>query len=188
MKILGIRGSPRRGGNSDQLLEWFLSSASGEDEVDILTPSQLYIQFCRGCRYCESTGSCVIRDDMAEVATRLLAADRVVVSTPVFFYGLPASFKALVDRTQFLWAKRYILGEQVPPKLGFLLAVGATRGEQLFEGVILSIRYFFDAFGCVYRGGLFFRGFDAPKAVEECIVCQEEVRASGRWFFWGEES
>lgn len=186
MKVLGIRGSPRRGGNSDQLLDWFLSSGSGEDEIDILIPSELRIHFCRGCRYCESTGSCIMRDDATVVMEKLLAVDRVVVSTPVFFYGLPASLKALVDRMQPLWARRYILGEKMQSKAGFLLAVGATRGERLFEGVVLSIKYFFDAFGCVYKGGLFFRGFDAPKAVGECTTCQEEVRAIGRHFLRGE--
>lgn len=187
LKVLGIRGSPRRGGNSDQLLDWFLSGVVGKDEVDVLTPSQLRIHFCRGCRYCESTGFCVIKDDMTEIMAKLLAADRVVVSTPVFFYGLPASLKALVDRVQPLWARRYIFGEKMPEKSGFLLAVGATRGERLFEGVVLTVRYFFDAFGCVYRGGLFFRGFDVRGAVEECAACQEEVKASGRYFFRGEK-
>ncbi|MCS7242676.1 MAG: flavodoxin family protein [Candidatus Caldatribacterium sp.] len=186
LKILGIQGSPRRGGNSDRLLRWFLSEVAEGEEVDILIPSQLRIHFCRGCRYCESTGLCVIRDDMVEVITRLLAADRVVVSTPVFFYGLPASFKALVDRVQPLWARRYVLGEKMPEKMGFLLAVGATKGEQLFEGVVLTIKYFFDAFGCVYKGGLFFRGFDLPGSVEECFACREETKASGRCFFWSE--
>lgn len=186
MKILGIRGSPRRGGNSDVLLEWFLSS--GFSGVEILTPSQLRIQFCRGCRYCEATGKCGIQDDMAAVVEKLLAADRVVVSTPVFFYGLPAPFKALVDRTQVLWARRYLFKEDMKPKKGFLLAVGATRGERLFEGVVLTIRYFFDAFRCSYEGGLFFRGFDAPASIRVCHTCQEETKASGRFFLRGEDA
>lgn len=155
--------------------------------VDILTPSQLHLQFCRGCRYCEHTGFCVIKDDMNEVIRKLLEADRIVVSTPVFFYGLPASFKALVDRVQPLWARRYIFGETMPERMGFLLAVGATRGEQLFEGVVLTIKYFFDAFGCTYKGGLFFRGFDVSGSIKECVVCQEEVKASGRCFLRGEK-
>lgn len=187
MKILGIRGSPRRGGNSDILLEWFLSSLEFRD-VEILTPSQLHVQFCQGCRYCEGNGQCVIEDDMAVVVDRLLEADKVVVSTPVFFYGLPASLKALVDRTQVLWARRYLLKEAMKPKDGFLLAVGATKGERLFEGTVLSIRYFFDAFGCSYTGGLFFRGFDVPGAVRGCTTCEEEVKASGQLFLRSEAS
>lgn len=184
MKIVGIRGSPRRGGNSDVLLSWFLS-CSGAHDVEVLTPSQLSIHFCQGCRYCERTGRCVIDDDVTWISQALLEADRVVVSTPVFFYGLPASLKALVDRMQVLWARRYILRETMKPKDGFLLAVGATKGERLFEGVTLTVRYFFDAFGCVFQGSLFFRGFDAP-SIGECEACAREVQAQGKSFLRGD--
>lgn len=184
MRIVGIRGSPRRGGNSDVLLSWFLS-CSGTHDVEVLTPSQLSIHFCQGCRYCEGTGRCVIDDDMTWILPVLLEADRVVVSTPVFFYGLPASLKALVDRMQVLWARRYVLGERMKSKDGFLLAVGATKGKRLFEGVTLTIRYFFDAFGCTYRGGLFFRGFDAP-SIGACEACAREVRTRGESFLRGD--
>lgn len=124
---------------------------------------------------------------MDGVSAKLLAADCVVVSTPVFFYGLPASLKALVDRVQPLWARRYIRGETVGKRRGFLLAVGATRGERLFEGIILTVQYFFDAFGCTYEGGLFLRGFDDPGSVETCLVCRDEIAATGRDFFRGGE-
>lgn len=181
-EIVAILGSPRRGGNSELLLETFLSSIDNRERVEILVPSEMNIHFCRGCRFCERMGYCVIADDMSRVGELLVGACKVVLSSPVFFYGFPASLKALIDRTQYLWARRRIFHEVMPPKEGFLLAVGATKGKRLFEGLILTARYFFDSFGCILQDSLFFRGFDAPRAVGNCGECLRTVEEAGKSF------
>lgn len=119
MQIVAILGSPRRGGNSEVLLQRFLSFAPKEVQLKLLIPSELNIRFCRGCRFCEGVGHCVLKDEMQEVVDLLIRTRVVVVSTPVFFYGIPASFKTLVDRSQVLWARRYLLEEQFLPKKAF---------------------------------------------------------------------
>ena len=183
MQMVAILGSPRRNGNSEVLLRRFLSLAPGRVQLKLLIPSELNIQFCRGCRFCEDVGRCVREDEMQEVVDLLTHAQTVVVSTPVFFYGIPASFKTLIDRSQVLWVRRYLLGEQFSSKKGFLMAVGATRGKQLFGGVESSIRYFFDAFGCSLDGKLFFRGFDKKGSIATCKYCLEKVDSAARSFF-----
>ena len=182
MKIVAIMGSPRRGGNSDIMLDAFLSPRDSLHSLEWIVPSRLNLGFCRGCRFCEAMGRCILRDDMDEVGEKLLEADKVVLSSPVFFYGFPASLKALVDRAQVFWSRKYKMGEKFKPKEGFLLAVGATSGGKLFEGIVLTTRYFFDAWGCEYRGGLFFRGFDQKGAIGECQECLEEIKEAGRSF------
>lgn len=179
MRVVAIMGSPRRGGNSELLLQAFLAHSQHGISLEMLVPVEMNISCCRGCRFCEQMGYCVIRDDMEKVFPLLLEADKVVVSAPVFFYGFPAHLKALIDRTQPLWVRRYLLKEPMKPKKGFLLSVGATKGEKLFEGLILTVRYFFDAFGCSYQGGLFFRGFDAKGSIRECPSCLEEAKEAG---------
>jgi len=183
LQIVAILGSPRRGGNSEVLLQRFLSFAPKEVQLKLLIPSELNIRFCRGCRFCEGVGHCVLKDEMQEVVDLLIRTRVVVVSTPVFFYGIPASFKTLVDRSQVLWARRYLLEEQFLPKKGFLMAIGATRGERLFGGVKLTIKYFFDAFGCSLNSELFFRGFDKKGSVASCKHCLEKVDNAARSFF-----
>ena len=181
-RIVALMGSPRRGGNSEILLDAFLAQRHEGDPCVKLIPVEMDLGFCRGCRFCERMGHCVLHDEMETVYRVLLEADKVVVSAPVFFYGFPAHFKALIDRTQVLWARRYLFKEPMKPKEGFLLSVGATRGEKLFEGVTLTTKYFFDAFGCHYRGGLFFRGFDAKGSIRECSSCLCEVEEAGKSF------
>ncbi len=171
MFVLGLMGSPRRQGNTELLLDAFLEGAyTKEAEVLKLDVPSMNIAPCRGCRYCEREGYCIQKDGMEEVFYLLRRADIVVVATPIYFYGPSAQMKALIDRSQTLWARRYVM-KLVDPKTafrkGFLLAVGATKGEGLFKGTTLTAKYFFDAIGARYEGFLGFRGVDLPGAIAE---------------------
>lgn len=174
MKVLGIYGSPRKGGNTDVLLDKVLEGArSAGAEVTSIYARDLKIAGCRECGGCDRTGKCVVKDDMQTVYPLLLAADVVFLASPIFFYGMSAQVKALIDRCQALWSKRML--EKTPAERktydsgrGYLIAVGATRGKNLFEGVQLTARYFFDALDVSYEGGLFFRGIDAKAAIMDC--------------------
>ncbi|MCX6089688.1 MAG: flavodoxin family protein [Candidatus Atribacteria bacterium] len=176
MEVVAIYGSPRRGGNSEVMMDTFLQEVNPSDRVNRIVASQLHLGFCRGCRSCENTGHCVQKDDMSQVVEFLLLADRVVVSSPVFFYAFPSSLKVLIDRIQVLWSRKYLLKEEMKPKKGFLLAVGATKGKKLFDGIILTTRFFFDGFGCKYSGECVFRGYDKKGEIADCRECREEIR------------
>jgi multimeric flavodoxin WrbA len=166
MRVLGIYGSPRKGGNSDMLLDEALKGAQSVGaEVSSLHCGDLSISGCLECGGCDESGVCVVEDDMQPVYDRLVEADVIILASPIFFYSVPAQTKALIDRCQALWSKRLL--EKKPEERrtlqggrGYLLAVGATKGSNLFEGAQLVAKYFFDALDMSYEGGMFVRSVE----------------------------
>ena len=173
MKILGIYGSPRRKGNSDILLDKALESAeSAGAEITKLYPRDLKMVGCIECGGCDKTGKCVVKDDMQAVYPMLESADAIILSTPIFFYGVPAQAKAVIDRGQACWRKRMITKTKEQRKAydsgqGYLIAVAATSGKTLFDGTILTARYFYDALDMSYGGELLIRKIDKKGAILE---------------------
>jgi len=167
MKVLGIFGSPRKGGNTEILLEEMLKGTEKEGvEVDRIHLTDYAITPCKECHGCDQTGRCVILDDMEKIYPKLLESDIIILASPIFFYGVTAWAKALIDRSQALWAKKYLLkdaslGKDARKRKGFFISVGATKGQKVFEGAILSAKYFFDTFNAEYAGELVFRGVEA---------------------------
>jgi multimeric flavodoxin WrbA len=186
MNILGIYGSPRKGGNSDQLLDLVLDGAGEAGaNLDRVYARQLDLSGCRECGGCEKTGTCVIQDDMQEVYDRLDWADAIVIGTPVFFYGAPAQLKALIDRGQAMWSRRMLRKSPAQRKTydsgaGYVVGVGATKGPNLFEGVKLTAKYFFDALDMTFEDGLYFRGLEGPEAVASNPEIHRQAREFGR--------
>jgi arsenate reductase len=166
MLVLGISGSPRRGGNTDELLDSFLAGARELGaETQTIVASSLSISPCIECRTCERTGLCSIDDDMQDVYGLLWRADVIAVASPIFFYSVTGHLKALIDRAQCLWARRRLLGIADPGarwRKGIFLSVGATKVEKLFEGAALTMKYFFDAVGADFAGELYYRHIENP--------------------------
>lgn len=122
---------------------------------------------------------------MDSLYPRLAASDGLVVAAPVFFYGLPAQLKAVIDRAQMFWNRKYRLRLPVrqPPRArgrGVLLSVGATTGRQLFTGTVLTVKYFFDALDVDYGGDLLLRGIDARGEVKEDSQAMEQAAGLGK--------
>ncbi len=161
MLVLGLQGSPRKNGNTHILLSTFLKEAEALGaRTQQLRAAGQQISPCRECGTCERKGFCAIEDDMQQVYPLLWEADLIVLATPIFFYGPTAQIKALIDRSQALWARKYTLGLTDPGRKwrkGLLLAVGATKGKTLFDGTALTAKYFFDAVGAGFEGTLGFR-------------------------------
>ena len=170
MKVLGIMGSPRIKGNTDLLLDEALKGAQSQGaEVEKLIVDRLKIAPCREYYGCLKDGNCVIRDDMDNIYPKLLEADRIIIASPIFFYGLSSQVKALIDRCQALWARKYVLKWNLPDETrkGAFIAVGATKGEKLFEGSILTIKYFFKAINVKYADELLIRGIDKRGEIKQ---------------------
>jgi multimeric flavodoxin WrbA len=171
MEVLGILGSPRRGGNTETLLDEALRGASdngGSCEKVVLR--NLKIAPCLEIYKCREDGVCAIQDDMQELFVKIVQAERVIIASPIFFYSVSALAKAMIDRCQSLWAKKYILKLPISPiaeRKGAFISVAATQGKKLFDGVILTIKYFFDAIDVSYSDELLVRGADAKGEIKE---------------------
>jgi len=182
LKILGLMGSPRIGGNTDLLLDEVLKGAQSEGAwVEKVIVDRLKISPCREYYGCIRDGSCVIRDDMDEIYPKLIEADGVIVASPIFFYGLSAQLKTLIDRCQALWARKYVL-KNLPQRCrkGALVAVGATKGERLFDGAILTVKYFFKSIGVECVGELLIRGVDQKGEILKHPDALKEAYELGR--------
>jgi len=142
------------------------------------------IEPCKEITACERKGICPIEDDMdPEVYPLLREADVVVTATPIFFYNVPAQLKALIDRSQTLWARKYRLKLTDPRRKwrrGFLLALGATRGKNLFEGLDLTVKYFYDAVGASYVGSLTYRQIENPGDMAKHPTVLTDVRTAAK--------
>ncbi|MBM4444394.1 MAG: flavodoxin family protein [Chloroflexi bacterium] len=183
MKIMGIMGSPRIGGNTELLLDEALRAAGVQGaETEKIAVGRLKISPCKEDYACLKDGTCDIRDAMDDIYPKLLGADAVIIASPIFFYGLTSQAKALIDRCQALWARKYVL-KQKPHgsgRRGALIAVGATKGEKLFEGSILTAKYFFQTIGVDYAGELLIRGIDKKGEIREHPTALRDAAELGR--------
>ena len=183
MKVLAIMGSPRIRGNTDLLLDEALKGAQSEGaEVEKIIVDKLKISPCKEYNACLRDGNCVIRDDMDDIYPKLLDADVVIVASPMFFYALTSQVKALIDRCQALWARRYVLKQEPPNsgRRGAFVGVGATKGEKLFDGSILTLKYFFQAIGVQYAGELLIRGVDKKGEIKDHPTALNDAFELGR--------
>ena len=173
VKVLGIYGSPRKGGNTDLLLDRILEGALAVGaEVESIYARKLKISGCIECGSCDDTGECAVHDDMDTVYPLLQEADVIFLASPNFFYNVTAQVKLLIDRSQAMWSKKLL--EKTPEQRrkydggkGYLICVGATKGKNLFVGVELTAKYFFDALDMSYEGGLLLDRIEAKGEIKK---------------------
>lgn len=169
MKMLVILGSPRKGGNSETLaLATAEAFAEAGGSYEVVRLNNLKLRPCQGCGGCDTTGDCILKDDMAELYEKSDAADRILLASPVYFYGLSAQCKIYGDRMQAKWARKYLLKERFrgsEGRKGYLVTTAATKGDKIFDCSVLTTRYIFDAMELSYGGDLLVRGVDEKKAV-----------------------
>ena len=165
-KILAIYGSPRRKGNTSLLIEKAVTGArEAGAQVDEVVLRDLKMSPCLEIYGCQKTGRCAIKDDFQAVYDQIEGCKGLILASPIFFYSVSAHTKILMDRCQSLWVKRYWL-EKTPlnkkgsTRKGLFISVGATKGKRLFDGTLLTVRYFFDAIDTELWRSLLYRGLD----------------------------
>lgn len=172
VQVIGLAGSPRRGGNTETLLDQALAGAASVGAAtEKIVISRLRLSPCRGCERCFETGRCVIQDDYQQLYDRLLAAEGVIVAAPIYFVGVNAQTKAMIDRCQCLWARRYVLRAPLPPTPsglprwgGFVSAAGDARTD--FACAVETVRAFFATLRARYAGDVFARAVDERGEVQ----------------------
>lgn len=185
-QILAINGSPRRRGNTEALLSAIAKGAAAMGvEIAAVRVSDLDIHPCIGCGGCEKTGECVLEDEMTPLYPKILAADRIILASPIYFYGITAQAKGFVDRCQALWSRRRLLEQEGawredPARKGYLVAVAATRGAKLFDGARLTAQYAFEAIGVGYGEELLVRGIDRRGEMLQDAITLAQAEEFGR--------
>ena len=162
-RILVLSGSPRRGGNTDRLVERFVKGAEGKNDVEVISIHDYKINPCVGCNSCfEREGNkCFQDDDMTLVYDRLSKADIVVIASPVYFYGISAQLKAVVDRLHTPMRNGFHI-----KKLGMIL-VGAAELPELFDSIITQYRLILNFFHLADSGTVLIRGAREMGAVTQ---------------------
>lgn len=168
MFILGLQGSPRQKGNTSHLLSLCMAEAKRAGALThTVEIDKRHILPCKEYFVCDKKGYCPIDDDMKhDIYALIRRADVILSASPVFFYNVTAQLKALMDRCQTFWARKYRLKLRDPGarmRRGAMLSVAATKGKTLFEAVELTTKYFFDAIDATYEGSLTYREIENIK-------------------------
>ena len=141
MNILIISGSPRKGGNTDLLVDAFARGAAEHHQVEIVSVRDYKVNPCLGCNACFKTnGICAQKDDMPVIYEKMSQADMLVIASPVYFYGLSAQLKAVIDRFH------NPIRDTFHVKKMALLLVGAASLPELFDAILteynLCLKFF----------------------------------------------
>lgn len=141
IKVAAIHGSPRKNKNSDTLLTAVLEGI-GEAEVSHIHTAQQNIKPCTACNACLKSPGCVIDDYMQEAYKILDEADIVLTATPVYFHSVTAQLKTFIDRTQAVWAGKYVISTNVisrKRRFGFAVCTGGPPEEKSYFDCTLKV-------------------------------------------------
>jgi multimeric flavodoxin WrbA len=187
-KIVAIFGSPRRQGNTATLLKKTIEGARDSGaEVEEIVLRDLKISPCLEIYGCMQAGECAIKDDFQIVRDKILASQGLILASPVFFYAVSSHTKILMDRFQSLWVKKYWVDktpqdQQTIKRKGLFISVGATKGKKLFDGMLLSVKYFFDVLDMELWKALLYRQLDFQEDVLKHPEHLEEAYTAGKDF------
>lgn len=175
MRILILNGSPRKNGNTELLAKAFAKGAEENNEVEIVNVAELNISPCRGCNYCcaAGDGKCAQKDDMTMIYERLMRTDMLVLASPVYFYGISAQLKTVIDRLHTPMRSSFPLS-----RLGLLL-VGAAELPEMFDSILTQYRLALNFFKLEDVGMVLARGERERGSVEGSAAI-EEAFALGR--------
>lgn len=184
--ILAVYGSPRRNGNTANLLEAAVRGARDAGAaVEEVVLRDLKMSPCLEIYGCKKTGRCVIKDDFQKLYDDLIGCDGLMLASPIFFYTVSAHTKIMMDRCQSLWVKKYWIEKNDSNQTGkkrpaLFVSVGATQGKKLFDGTLLTLRYFLDVLNMQLWKPLLYRGLDFEGDILEHPEYLEEAYAAGK--------
>jgi NAD(P)H-dependent FMN reductase len=190
IKILAFAGSPRRHGNSETLLDWVLDGMSTEKDVAIekVALTDANINPCKGCNACEKLNKCVQRDGMDIYHDKIVDADIIVLSSPIFCMGVASQVKALIDRAQVFRSRKYVLKLPVIPlerkgkRLGIFLASAGQKWDYVFDAAIPSVKCFYHVIDIrdADISYLMINGVDEKGAIEHHPTAKSDAEKLGK--------
>ena len=153
-RILVLNGSVRRGGNTELLVQSFAEGARKNNSVEIVSVADFKVNPCIGCNSCFSReeNDCSQNDDMTKVYEKLKSTDILVIASPVYFYGISAQLKAMIDRLHTPMRNSF------PIKKLALILVGAASLPEMFDAIKVQYRLALNFFGLEDAGTVLVRG------------------------------
>jgi multimeric flavodoxin WrbA len=185
VKVIALNGSPRRGGNTEVLLNEALKPLreAGHD-IHLFALNILNIKPCQDCGGCAATGLCIHSDDMSKIYEAIREAERIILASPIFFYSLSAQTKAMVDRCQSFWCEKYRLMKHIPAgprgRKGLLLLVGGMKKDDGRHSAEAVAKGFFRTVSVPEHETLFFGGVDAKGDILKHPTALKEAFEAGR--------
>ncbi len=161
-KVIVISTSLRPGSNSDMLADKFIEGAKAAgNDVEKISLVGKNIQFCKGCLACQKLGRCVINDDVNDMMARVLKADVVVWSTPIYYYEMSGQMKTLIDRMNALYPLDYQFRDV------YLLTTAAEDEPHVPQRAEKGLTGWIDCYPkSRLVGHLFCGGVNAPRDIE----------------------
>lgn len=170
MNILVLTGSPRKGSNTDILAKSFVDGASLKHNVEVVSVNDYKVNPCIGCNSCFSRegNKCFQKDDMAEIYFKMSKADMLVIASPVYFYGISAQLKNIIDRCHTPMRKNFNI-----KSLALLLVAGSSK-SCVFDAIIKQYELILDYFNFEDKGRVLIGGVNERGA----IANREELKAA----------
>ncbi len=166
------------------LAELMKGAASKGAEVKTIILSSLDYSSCTHCDACLKKGECKIKDDVQDIYREFEQADIIVLASPIQFTGVTAPMKAMIDRFQSRWVRKYVL--KMPPlgdrreRKGLFISVGGRKVKDLFEPALIMIKTFFRILDISYAGELLFSGVDEKGAIAKHPDALEQAFLAGQ--------
>ncbi len=179
VRVLGVLGSPRQGGNTDLLLDETLrGAAEAGAEVEKVVLDQLTIRPCTACEGCRDGVRCILDDDMGPLYGKVEVADVIVLASPVYFDAVSAQAKAFIDRCQLFWFRKYVLKVPGRARGSAFISVGA-RVRTEFDGLEATARALFYTLDAMPCHTLTFAGFEEAGSIEDHPDALAQARQLG---------
>lgn len=185
MNIVSFLGSPRAGGNTELLLNETLKGVdSSKHVIHFFRLNLMDIKPCQNCGGCDETGLCVVKDGMEDVYEAIRKADRIILASPIFFFGLTAQTKIMIDRCQAFWCQRYLLKKSLVSeqhgRKGLLLLVGGMKSEIGIRCGDATAKAFFRSISVPEHETLSFLGVDAKGAIKSHPTALQQGYEAGK--------
>ena len=182
--IVAVYGSPRKGGNTDTLMDEFLKPLEETHEIKKFKLREQKLKPCIECGGCDKTGVCVFDDDIWSIYRSIEQASGLVYSSPIFFASVSAQIKTFIDRAQPFWARKYLLEREsaMPGIKGFFIAAGAINTQRYYQNAKLIVQTHMDMMEMEYQGDLFFPHVDKKGDIDAVSGALEAASNAGEAF------
>ncbi|MBP1929077.1 multimeric flavodoxin WrbA [Methanolinea mesophila] len=186
VRVVGLSGSPHRHGNTETLLDAFLDGTRNAGaSVEKVILKDLDYSACRGCNACHKDGQCIVKDEAIPLFDTIMGVDCLAVASPIYSMGITAELKGLIDRAQYIWARKFILktlyfsNEHIRLHKGIFISTAGQDWDNVFDAAFPAITAFFNTIGFEYYDNIIANQMDRWKGVKNHPTAMTEAREKG---------